>query len=450
MSSSTQQTVVVLGSGIVGLSTCYYLLRLSPSSKVVLVENSPSRTIAGGASSYAGGFIAGGETWNDGHEGALRMLSFACHEEMAAHLDGGEKWGFRHCGVIGLNVGGLDEDRSKYRNLPQGAGRKAVEGDGKELPKGTWVEGEREELSTEGGVGQVDPAQFCRTVFQHLTSTYPGRFQVVFGQATGLSRSWFSSNRKLAIQPTADSSSSSAPSPVTLSFNKLVVAAGPWSGEVCKQLGLPAIPLTNLPGHSLLIRPSLSGYQGGSELPSEAVFAGIAGAVGGVHASTSGLARGLTEEEKKEGYTRSPEMFVRKNGIIFVAGENRIPETNPARDHLDNKLPPTVDGVKNLLDQNLINRLKRAAGAVSPLLKEENGAIIEAEQFCYRPVFPDREPAVGELEPGVILATGHGPWGIALAPGTGKVVAELALGQPLSADIKALSPNRFNIPKAKL
>ncbi|GAA6038057.1 hypothetical protein JCM8097_007521 [Rhodosporidiobolus ruineniae] len=447
--SNAEQTVI-LGSGDVGLSTAYYVLKLSPTSKVVLVENSLSRTIAGGASSFAGGFITGGSSWHDGLSTSLAALSWASHLEMADDLDGAERWGFRECGAAGLNVGGLDEDRSEYRHLPQGAGRQKLEGVGKDLPEGTWVEGEREELSTDGGVGQVDPAQFCSTVYTHLAA-YPKRFQVVFGKPTTPPPSSSLAERNLLVHLTPDptSSTTSSASSILLPFTKLVIAAGPWSGAVCTEFGLSAIPLTNLPGHSLLIRPSLSGYLGGDELPSEAVFAGIAGAVGGVHASTSGLARGLTDEEKKEGYTRSPELFCRKNGLVFVAGDDRIPETTPAPGHLDNKLPPTVDGVKDLLDPNLIKRLKHAAGAASPLLKEENGAVIEAEQFCYRPVFADREPAVGELEKDIYLATGHGPWGIALAPGTGKVIAELALGLPVSADIEALSPARFSKPEYK-
>jgi glycine/D-amino acid oxidase-like deaminating enzyme len=39
---------------------------------------------------------------------------------------------------------------------------------------------------------------------------------------------------------------------------------------------------------------------------------------------------------------------------------------------------------------------------------------------------------------GVYVATGHGPWGISLSLGTGLVVAELAQGRPLSADISEL------------
>ncbi|GAA6005350.1 hypothetical protein JCM10207_002947 [Rhodosporidiobolus poonsookiae] len=451
--------VVVLGSGIVGLSTAYYLLTLSPSARVTLVENSPARHIAGGASSFAGGFIACGSSWHETPSQSLATLSWDCHLEMARALDGAERWGYRDCGATGLNVGGEGEDRSKYRTLPSGKGKESVRGEGGTMPKGEWVEGEREELDTAGGVAQVDPQEFCEAVYAHLTAKYPKRFTTLFGNSTALSSPSPSGTRTLTVVP-----HSSPSSPLSLTALSIVVAAGPWSALLCAQLGLPSIPLINLPGHSLLIRPNLSGYvPRGSEhaLPSEAVFAGISGAVGGVHASTSGLARGLSDEEKAEGYTRSPELFVRKNGLIYVAGENTIPETGrevrllvgggkATEVVLPNKLPATVDDVRAMLDQRLVGRLKRAAGAVSALLKEENGAVIEREQFCYRPVFPDREPVVGRLAPGVLLATGHGPWGITLAPGTGKVMAELALGKKPSADVSQLGVERFSTVKAKL
>jgi len=95
---------------------------------------------------------------------------------------------------------------------------------------------------------------------------------------------------------------------IDIPFDKLVIAAGPWSAQVCETLSLPKIPISNLPGHSLLIRPSLYSYVPAhatssetKEIPAGAVFAGIDGGVGGVHGDSFGLARGLSEEEKARG-----------------------------------------------------------------------------------------------------------------------------------------------------
>lgn len=189
--------------------------------------------------------------------------------------------------------------------------------------------------------------------------------------------------------------------PTTLPFTKLLIAAGPWSGDLCAKLGLPPLPLVNLPGHSLLIRPSLAAVRmkEGDSLPSGAVFAGIGDAVSGVHAATSGTGRALTAEEIAMGCTAAPELFPRSillfslipcfadllgcrtNGLVYVAGENSIP-TAPSylQERLPNRLPENVDQVKQLVDPALVQRLVAAAAAVSPALRVENGAVIEKEQ----------------------------------------------------------------------
>lgn len=68
------------------------------------------------------------------------------------------------------------------------------------------------------------------------------------------------------------------------------------------------------------------------------------------------------------------------------------------------------------------------------------------EGLCWRPVTDRGTPFIGELEEEgfkgdgrkVFIAAGHGPWGISLSLGTGKVVAELVAGAGLSADISRL------------
>jgi len=152
--SKEAQEVVIIGSGIVGLCTAYSLLTLDNSIRVKILESSAERQIAGGASRYAGGFIAGGESWHNEPSRDLAKESWKCHSEMAKVLNGAENYGWRECGAIGLSVGG-PVSRSAYRTLPGGKGREAVESEEGKLPEGEWVEGEKEELSTEGGVGQV-------------------------------------------------------------------------------------------------------------------------------------------------------------------------------------------------------------------------------------------------------------------------------------------------------
>ncbi len=78
-------------------------------------------------------------------------------------------------------------------------------------------------------------------------------------------------------------------------------------------------------------------------------------------------------------------------------------------------------------------------------------ALQDAEQlrrrtwFGYRPLSADGMPYIGRSKKNtnLIIATGHAMLGISLAAGTGKLVAELACGQPTSLPLKPFDPKRF-------
>ena len=87
----------------------------------------------------------------------------------------------------------------------------------------------------------------------------------------------------------------------------------------------------------------------------------------------------------------------------------------------------------------------------------ESGEDIEVRgsSLCFRPVSATGRPIITRVHEadlgdgvkpagvngvgGVFVATGHGPWGISLSLGTGRVVAEMVLGRETSADVGALS-----------
>jgi D-amino-acid dehydrogenase len=59
-----------------------------------------------------------------------------------------------------------------------------------------------------------------------------------------------------------------------------------------------------------------------------------------------------------------------------------------------------------------------------------------------RPCLPDGLPAIGWLD-GVVVATGHAMKGVALAPITGRVVAQLVAGEQPDVDLAPFDPARF-------
>ena len=84
----------------------------------------------------------------------------------------------------------------------------------------------------------------------------------------------------------------------------------------------------------------------------------------------------------------------------------------------------------------------RRAMRFFPALKDVN--IIRAFAGL-RPFTPDGIPVIGEVEklPGFFVAAGHEGDGIALAPITGKLMAELLVQGKSSYPLEAFSPNRF-------
>lgn len=86
-------STVIIGAGIIGTSTAYYLSqppsRTSPTS-IHLVESSPR--LFASASGYAAGFLA--RDWFGPSVASLGALSFDLHKQLAGQHGGREKWGW--------------------------------------------------------------------------------------------------------------------------------------------------------------------------------------------------------------------------------------------------------------------------------------------------------------------------------------------------------------------
>lgn len=63
-----------------------------------------------------------------------------------------------------------------------------------------------------------------------------------------------------------------------------------------------------------------------------------------------------------------------------------------------------------------------------------------------RPSFPDSLPALGELpgQPGLFAAFGHCHYGLGMAPNTGRIVAGLVAKEPINLDLTPYSVTRFS------
>lgn len=91
-------TTVILGSGIIGLSTALHLSRHQPGSSIHLVDSSPQ--LFASASGYAGGFVA--KNWFQPSVASLGKLSFEEHRKLAEKEGGREKWGYSESVTLSL------------------------------------------------------------------------------------------------------------------------------------------------------------------------------------------------------------------------------------------------------------------------------------------------------------------------------------------------------------
>jgi len=76
------------------------------------------------------------------------------------------------------------------------------------------------------------------------------------------------------------------------------------------------------------------------------------------------------------------------------------------------------------------------------------GATLVEVRVGFRPASPDELPFIGPV-PGVAgayVATGHGGYGLQVGPYTGEIVADLALGETVSVDLRPFAVDRLDRP----
>jgi glycine/D-amino acid oxidase-like deaminating enzyme len=180
---------------------------------------------------------------------------------------------------------------------------------------------------------------------------------------------------------------------LTLPCDKVVIAAGPWTGPLSKALLPKPIPITSYAGHSVLLQPSTA-------LSADCLF--------------------MTVHSPNSSYRA--EIIPRSSGEIYISGINDT-----------FVLPPTPDAA--IPQKREIDKLKEIADTILP------DYTIKKEQLCFRPMTEHGNPFICPYPDvnGVYIGAGHSHFGIILGPGTGKVLSEMMLGEELSADISQLS-----------
>lgn len=407
---------VILGCGIIGLCTAYFLTETGNTepTSIHMIDSSPELFHC--ASGFAGGYLAA--DWFAPSVRSLGALSFKLHAELASTHAGRSTWGYAPSTGISLTqdsesesaVSGSGEDwlesgSSRAELVNHNRSREGQNG-GPEWLRRTQ-DGVMEVISREGTTAQMDPLRFCRWLLERCRERgvrvhQPAKALGVVLDENGVLR---------GVKMGQDDEERDLP------CSRIVIASGAWSPRVFSTL-FPAsesrIPISSLGGHSLLVRnPHFNAAEPDKEV-CHAVFA----------TDTLGF---------------SPEWFARTGGELYLAGLNatNIP------------LPEVATDVKP--SEKAISQLKECAKAMMLNVPGKPFEVLR-EGLCFRAVTSSGRPLVsripedrlggvktkGGARGGIFIAAGHGAWGISHAPGTGLVMAELIEDRRTSAKVDAL------------
>ena len=252
---------VILGAGIIGVSTAYYLSKYQPGRTIHLVESSPE--LFASASGYAGGFLA--RDWFGTGVASLAALSFDEHQRLAHLHDGASKWGYSRSTSLSYTAASQTRGKKSQRGedwLRYGSSRAdaaagcASDGlDGHNvLPP--WLR--REDGDTVKPIGddmttaQVDPLQLCHFLLKQCLESGVHLSQPA--RAISIMKDVRDELSSIRIADTQSSTETDVP------CTRLIITAGAWSPQVFHEVSsrrpLFICPLTC--SYPCLPRPHLS------------------------------------------------------------------------------------------------------------------------------------------------------------------------------------------------
>lgn len=412
MAQSEKKAIVIIGGGIIGSTTAYFLTRhpkYNPTlHSIHLLE---ATSIAGGASGKAGGLLG---LW--AYPSCIVPLSFKLHAELAKEHNGTDRWGYRGVGCAQIDFVG--QQISSQRKQRSNGDLKGLNSNGDvSLQKRSkesysalqkmgvpddldWVVEEcvrgYDRMGTPQNTAQVHPYQFTTSMAKLAEEK---GVKIILGTVDDISKG---TEGKHKVNYTEKDSGEKK----SLDATDVVVTAGPWTGRVW-----PGAPIGGLRAHSVTIRPSrpVSAY---------ALFTQIA------------LPKNFKDGVSSRAEYVSPEIYARPNNELYACGEG---------DHFVS-LPKTTADVE--VDDSRCQDIIDHCSSISDELK--NGEVL-VRQACYLPqVESGGGPLIGPTNTkGVWMAAGHTCWGIQNAPATGKLMSEFVFdGKTSSANVSSLDPRK--------
>ncbi|MGY2049713.1 NAD(P)/FAD-dependent oxidoreductase [Methylobacterium sp. JK268] len=412
--------VVVIGGGVVGTFTAYYLARRGVS--VALVEKG---RVGAEQSSRNWGWCR--QQNRDARELPLATKSLDLWERLAVEI--GEDPGFRRCGLLYLSNDEAEIARwARWRDFAAGVGVTTHMLDAAEAAERGGATGR----SWKGGVfspsdGIADTSRAVPVVARGVMKAGGSVHQMC--AARGVETE---GGRVSAVVTEAG----------TIRTRTVVMAGGAWASSFCRQLGL-RFPQSAVRSSILAVSPQVTG------LPDALHTADISvtrrGENGGHTLAISGRAS-VDPTPQQILYAREfLPMFARRWRALRPGGLGgwRAGHETAARWRLDRQTP--MERLRILdprPDPRLVAETHRRALALLPALR---ATTISAAWAGYIDSTPDGVPAIGEVTglPGFVLAAGFSGHGFGIGPGAGHLVADLVTGATPLVDPRPYHPDRF-------
>ncbi|WP_372801014.1 NAD(P)/FAD-dependent oxidoreductase [Paracoccus seriniphilus] len=410
--------VVVIGGGIVGCATAYYLARKGVA--VALLEKG---RIGAEQSSRNWGWCR--QQNRDARE--LPMATRSLDLWAALARDIGEDPGFRRSGLLYLSN---DEAEiagwARWRDMARGLGVTShVLGAAEARTRGAvtnrdWLGGV---FSPDDGI--ADPSRACPVIARGIMNAGGTVHQNCAARG---------------LETEAGRVSGVVTEHGTIRTGVVVMAGGAWASSFCHQQGL-GFPQASVRSSIMSVGPGVEGPDALHTGPVSLTRRGD----GGYTLAISGNARVDPTPQQIRYAKHFLPMFAKRWRVLRPGGTEgwRSGHETRAKWALDRETPmermrildPTPDAATIRLTH------QRACALIPGMAR----ATVQASWAGYIDSTPDGVPAIGETSlPGFVLAAGFSGHGFGIGPGAGEMIAAMVTGETPLLDPAAYHPDRFS------